>query len=37
MWFNALGFSDEKHKEKINITTTVSHIIKVLEKNDIKF
>lgn len=37
LWFSSLGFDEENKKNKIKITTTVTHIADVLENNGIKY
>ncbi len=37
LWFSSLGFDDEMKKNKIKITTTITNIADVLEKNGIKY
>lgn len=37
LWFSSLGFDDEMKKNKIKITTTVTHIADILEKNGIRY
>lgn len=36
-WFESLGVSSEKYKNKINITTSISHITDVMKEKGIKF
>ena len=37
IWFDTLGFHDENKKNKIKISTIISHVTDVLEKNGIKY
>ncbi len=35
-WFNSLGFINNEYKNRINISTSISHITDIMEKNGIK-